>query len=204
MKFMPASEKTWLTTSRIETLADGIFAISMTLLVLGLTIPPAKGGNPDEILRGYLHDDWRDLFNFIKSFLLLAIFWIIHHRQFHSLRRADENFLWLNIFFLMFIVLVPFSTTVESEYSNIQLAVLIFHTNLLAIGICSYLITAYAMVGHRLISMDVSQLQISRARKRSMVVPGTALLAIGISFISPTWSSLAYLLIPLIIRRIGR
>lgn len=201
---MPASDKNWLTTSRIGTLADGIFAISMTLLVLGLTIPPASSGNEDEILRNYLREDWHDLFNFVKSFLLLAIFWIIHHRQFHALRRADESFLWLNIFFLMFIVLVPFSTTVESEYSNIQLAVLIFHSNLLVIGVCSYFITRYAMNGHRLISAEVSQLQIERARKRSMVVPATALLAIGISFISPGLSSTAYLLIPLIIRMIGR
>jgi uncharacterized membrane protein len=202
---MPIHEKTWLTTSRIEALADGIFAISMTLLVLGLTIPPAKGGNPDEILRNYLHDDWPDLLNFVKSFLLLAVFWIIHHRQFHFYKRVDEGFLWLNIFFLMFIVLVPFSTTVESEYSNVQLAELIFHANLLAIGIISYIITMYAIHDYRLISaQDVDPVRISRAKKRSMVVPGTAVLAIGLSFISPAWSSLAYLLIPLIIRWIGR
>ena len=29
----------WLTTRRLETLVDGIFAIAMTLLVLSLTLP---------------------------------------------------------------------------------------------------------------------------------------------------------------------
>jgi uncharacterized membrane protein len=35
----PESSNIWMTTKRLETLVDGIFAIVMTLLVLSLTIP---------------------------------------------------------------------------------------------------------------------------------------------------------------------
>jgi uncharacterized membrane protein len=42
---MEESENTkfWMTTNRIETLIDGIFAITMTLLILNLVVPEIIG-----------------------------------------------------------------------------------------------------------------------------------------------------------------
>jgi uncharacterized membrane protein len=183
-------------------LADGIFAIAMTLLVLSLVVPDAPASNVETALNDYLQEDWNKFLNFVKSFLLLAIFWIVHHRIFATIKRTDEGFLWLNIFALMFVALVPFSATLEGEYSNIQIAAAIFDLNLLAIGICYFLIVVYASRGHRLIAEDISREQININYRRGLVVPAVSLMALGLTFISPGWSSMAYLLIPFIMTRL--
>jgi len=64
-----------LTTRRIEALADGIFAIAMTLLVLTLTLPDMMDTKLS--LSQLLTDQWPKFFNYALSFLLLAIFWIV-------------------------------------------------------------------------------------------------------------------------------
>ena len=39
-----------------------------------------------------------------------------HHNQFSHIRRVDGALLWLNLFFLMAVALIPFVTSVMSEH----------------------------------------------------------------------------------------
>ena len=55
---------------------------------------------------------------FVISFLLLSMLWVIHLQQFRSLARADGVLLWLNNIRLLFIVLIPFTTSLVSEYND--------------------------------------------------------------------------------------
>src|SRR4030065_989192 len=111
-----------LTTRRIEALADGIFAISMTLLVLTLTLPDMMDTKLN--LSQLLAEQWPKFFNYALSFFLLAIFWIVHHQQFHYIRRTDRTHIWINIGILMFVALVPFTTDVAGDYSGRTIAAL--------------------------------------------------------------------------------
>jgi uncharacterized membrane protein len=197
-------EKKWMKTNRVEALSDGIFAIAMTLLVLGLTVPDATDPSSDA-LRQLLADDWPKFLSFAKSFLLLAVFWVIHHKSFHSIIRVDENFVWINFLALMFVVLIPFSTSLEGRFPDNQLATVIFHTNMLVVGIIYYFLWFYATDKYRLVDeneYDKSRIHVSR--QRAMVMPLVAAIAIGLTFISPSWSSIAYALIPLILAGIER
>ncbi|MBC8276260.1 MAG: DUF1211 domain-containing protein, partial [Chloroflexi bacterium] len=122
-----------LTTRRIEALADGIFAIAMTLLVLTLTLPDMAQTKLS--LSQLLADQWPKFFNYALSFVLLAIFWIVHHQQFHVIRRTDRGHVWINIGILMFVALMPFSTDVVGSYGNETLAELLFSANLMILGL---------------------------------------------------------------------
>lgn len=124
-----------LTTRRIEALADGIFAFAMTLLVLTLTLPDATQTKLS--LSQLLADQWPKFFNYALSFALLAIFWIVHHQQFHFIRRTDRTHIWINIGILMFVALVPFTTDVAGDYSRQTIAELLFSGNLLILGLFS-------------------------------------------------------------------
>src|SRR6266702_2986830 len=82
----------------------------MTLLVLELKLPDLPAGAPDHALRQALIGLAPKFLVWVTSFLMAGIFWVGHHNQFHFIHRSDRPLLWLNLFFLMTISFLPFST----------------------------------------------------------------------------------------------
>ena len=95
-----------LSSVRIMTLADGVFAIVLTLLVLDIKAPKAIS---EAELISKLLALWPKLFSYIISFVILGILWFGHHMEFHYIRRSDRIHIWLNLLFLMCIAFIPFS-----------------------------------------------------------------------------------------------
>lgn len=186
----------WLTTRRLEALSDGIFAIAMTLLVLNLDIPPMSDAEAVTKLPGQLLELWPHFFALTLSFFLLSIFWIMHHRQFRAIKRVDETLLWLNAATMLFIIMIPFSTSLHGEYEATQTAALFFEGNLFLAGIASFATYWYATFNHRLIDQSLDPQQIKKGLIRTAAIPVASLLAIGISFITPQYSTLTYAFIP--------
>ena len=185
-----------LSTSRIEALTDGIFAIAMTLLVLTLTLPDATQTrlNLSELLAA----QWPKFFNYALSFLLLAVFWIVHHQQFHYIRRTNRTHIWINIGILMFVALVPFTTDVAGDYSRQTIAELLFSGNLLILGLLFLLNWVYACHNHRLVDADLSRRAIFRGTIRNCITPVVAAISMIVALFIPRWGLTVYLLIPVI------
>ena len=184
----------WMTTKRIETLVDGIFAIAMTLIVLSINLPIISGSVTDPIIWNYLINLSQQLYIYAFSFLLLASFWRAHHQQFFYIKRSDSNLIWINVVWLMFIALVPFSTNFVSTYGSHQPVMLFFNFNMLFIGFFYILNWSYAKRKNYFID-EISEEQIDLTRKMDLVLPIAAIVAIGITFVSPTLSPLSYFLI---------
>ncbi len=185
-----------MTTRRIEALADGIFAIAMTLLVLTLSLPDmtqAKLG-----LSQLLAEQWPKFFNYALSFLLLAAFWIVHHQQFHVIRRTDRLHVWINIGILMFVALMPFSTDIVGDYSHQTLAELVFSADLLILGLLFLLNWWYACKDHRLIDPDLDREVIVTGLRRSSVTPVVAAISMVLSVFIPGAALWVYIVIPFI------
>jgi uncharacterized membrane protein len=185
-----------LSTRRIEALADGIFAFAMTLLVLTLTLPDATQTKLS--LSQLLLAQWPKFLNYALSFALLAIFWIVHHQQFHVIRRTDRSHIWINIGILMFVALVPFTTDVAGDYSRQTLAELLFSANLLVLGLLFLLNWTYACWHHRLVDADLGRKAIFRGTVRSCILPAVAAVSMIIALFIPRWGLTVYLLIPII------
>lgn len=202
---MEKSENTkfWMTTTRIETLVDGIFAIAMTLLILNLVVPEIIGPLSDAAVRSSLSNLAPKFFIFVFSFILLAVFWTIHHRTFNIIKRVDNTLLWINIIWLLFIVMVPFSETLTGEYGQFTTPHLIFNLNMLGIAIFLALNGYYASK-KGLMDEKVSQIRINVINHSCLMFVFITLLAIILSFIIPRWSSLAYILIIPMEKSIGR
>lgn len=185
-----------LSTSRIEALTDGIFAFAMTLLVLTLTLPDdtQTGMSLSQLLLA----QWPKFFNYALSFLLLAAFWIVHHRQFHFIRRTNRGHLWINIGILMFVALVPFTTDVVGDYSHQTLAEIIFSANLLILGLLFLLNWWYACWHRRLVVPDLDRETILRGVRGNSITPVIALISIALSLFIPRWALWVYILIPII------
>jgi uncharacterized membrane protein len=100
-----------LSKNRAEALTDGIFAFSMTLLVLGIEVPePAAGYVSADAVSVLISDLYPDFSHYMVAFLMLASFWLLHHRCYDRLKVVDINMLWMNMATLVFIALIPFST----------------------------------------------------------------------------------------------
>jgi uncharacterized membrane protein len=197
------NKKLIIPTNRLEAFADAVFAIAMTLLVLNIGVPVVSQASADRLLGKKLIELLPSFYNFALSFLLLGIFWVIHHKQYLAIKKSTEGLAWINIFLLMFVVLVPFSTELMEEYSGVTLAAIIFHVNLFILGFINYYQYKYA-INHKLIDEKVPVSRRKVALKKNMVMMPVATLAIIVAFFSPSNSTLLYLAIPFITRYMNK
>lgn len=188
------SKSTGMTPRRLESLADGIFAFAMTLLVLAINLP--DGANKISVGH-YLVTQHKNFFNFALSFVLLAIFWLSHTRQFHHIKKTDSLTLWLNVFILMFVVLIPFSASLMNDYPDDMVAEIFFNSNMFVLSSMLAFNWWYSSRKNYL-EMEGDQAHLLRVGRSGLLFPAVAALAILISFIFPGWSSLAYLSIPVL------
>jgi len=197
---MPQNDtNTGLTTRRLEALSDGIFAIAMTLLVLTLDMGDLTPGLTGAELHHLLLAQIPRFYNYALSFVLLAVFWILHHQQSHYIKRTDRRHLWINIFILMFAALIPFSTSLMGDYPGDWLAEVFFGANLFVLGAFFSLNWHYATADNRLIEGSLEKRYINAGKRRGLVTPLVSLLAILVALIRPYYSPYVYLLIPLIL-----
>jgi uncharacterized membrane protein len=180
--------------NRLETLADGIFAIAMTLLVLSIEVPNLPGNLTSSLFIEYtLYTLIPQIFVYVLSFVLLASFWLTH-QIFFVIKRTDTKLLWINIFWLMSIAIVPFSTSMVGKYGGFQLSQIIFDINMMIIGILFYINWNYATSQELIIEQVMPYAD--KIKKSFLVIPLLAVMAIIISFIIPYGSILVFILIP--------
>jgi uncharacterized membrane protein len=97
-------------TIRLEAFSDGVFAITITLLVLEIR-PPSDGEN---LLHG-LVALWPSYLAYVVTFLFIGQVWTNHHVMFDHVRAADRLVLLLNTVLLMVVAFLPFATSVLAE-----------------------------------------------------------------------------------------
>ena len=188
-----------LTKGRLEGLSDGIFAFAMTLLVIGLSIPDKTTlVQSNDYAIQLLLSFHSDFLHYILAFLILGAFWLAHHIQFHAVRSIDRTFVWINLITLMFVALLPFSTSFSGDFSNVPVAAMVFEANLFAIGICMFCQWNYITNGHRLAEPSLEPAYIRRVSIRNLVVPGVSIICILVALGGSTWSSALYIMLPVV------
>jgi uncharacterized membrane protein len=183
-----------MTTNRIEALTDGIFAIAMTLLVLGLAVPEISGPLSNAAVQDSLSGLIPSFYTLVLSFILLALFWNVHHRIFQRITKVDNILLWINMIWLLFIVLVPFSASLTGKYGQFTISHIVFNINMLGISVFLALNTYYAHYSSS-IHEKVDPTDVSMIKRDNVLFIVISLLAISLCFIAPRESSFMYLLI---------
>jgi uncharacterized membrane protein len=121
-----------LDVKRIQSLTDAVFAIVITLLSLALVVPP---GENDEGLKRFLSDQiLPKLFIFFLGFVIVGAYWIDTHYNHHHILKVNKVSIWLNIFFLMFICLIPFSSGLLANYLYSSISVIVYSINLILVS----------------------------------------------------------------------
>jgi uncharacterized membrane protein len=183
--------------NRLETFVDGVFAVAITLLVLDFVIPALPHSNVAII--NYLDSLGIKFVGYFLAFFILGVLLNNHSRQFKNIEYADQKLWWINIVFLSFIVLVPFVTSIWTQYGDTTIGVLFFHFDVLISGIILYLNWLYTKNHTYLLIKNITSRTIKIIHYRNLAIPISSLIAICIAFFSPLFSNVAYLLIILII-----
>jgi uncharacterized membrane protein len=174
--------------SRIVAFSDGVFAIAITLLVLNLTLDDVSR---DEVWEGI----WDQRENFLAygiSFAVIGRFWLVHHRFFGEVRAFDGRLLWLNMLYLAFIVLIPFSSQVLGDFGGETASIVIYAVNLIAVILVGMWMFVDAQ-GAGLTSANASTRRESIVR--ALYIAGVFLISIPVAFIAPSWAPLLWLVL---------
>jgi uncharacterized membrane protein len=146
-----------VTTARLETFADGVFAIAATLLILNVEVPDLG----DHSLSHELLRLWPAYIGYVVSFVTIGIIWVNHHTVLDLLHSTDRTFLFINVFFLLCIAFIPFPTRLLATYVRTddgQAAAVLYGITLTTTAVFFNLMWRYAIgAGGRLLRADADR-----------------------------------------------
>ena len=131
---------------RMILFSDAVFAIAITLLVLEIRVPAVDRHIATDALLAHSLDELVPKFiGFLVSFFMIGLYWTVHHRMFGYVINYTPRLLWLNLIFLLAVVLMPFSSGFYSEYvlRQLRLPVLIYVLNLVFLGVMHFILWLY-------------------------------------------------------------
>ncbi len=186
-----------VTPRRLEGLIDGIFAFSMTLLVIFINVPEFHHLNSPLQLHNYLVEQWPQFVSYLVTFLLLANFWIIHHLISNRIGKTNYIHIWLNIFFVLFIVLLPFVSVILGDYPETWGSIFLLTINLIFIN--SFLLAIWLYSSHHkyLLKPDVDQKCIKFTTNQLLIGLFICLLGFIVSIVYLPIALYVYLLMPI-------
>ena len=171
--------------ARIVAFSDGVFAIAITLLVLALEIPP------DGDVADALGERGAEFFAYFLSFAVVGRFWMAHHRIFGSIARFDTRLVVINLVYLAFIALVPFTSEVLGNYSGDSVGVALYAANLTLVSVVSWVMIRYSY-GHGLMREDTEEYRARFASGGALVTAGVFAVSIPLAFLSPTVATISW------------
>ena len=167
---------------RLGALSDGIFAVSMTLLVLALAVPAAADVKEAGGLSPALVHLVPNLVTYFMSFLTLGIFWVGQQTQLSQLERSDRDYTWIMLAFLLFVTLVPFSTGLLAAYYQSRLALVEYWLNILVLGL--FILAGAEYAARKGLFPEANRRTIINAvRRRVFIAQGLYLLATALCVI---------------------
>jgi uncharacterized membrane protein len=168
---------------RLLMLVDGVFAISMTLLVLDVRVPDDVPKTADAFA-GAFGPLLARLGVFVTAFVITSRFWLVNHRQMSVLRVVDYGVAQRTILFLAGITSLPVATGVIFRFGDVPAAVTFAALVLAGTGALSARLWWYLSAPRRHLA-DVDENTRHETMIRSVLVVGVYLLAVPIAYLLP-------------------
>ena len=163
--------------------SDAVVAIAITLLALELKVETA---NHQELQFSDIMGQWKSFVAFFLSFINIATFWKIHYTFFSHIKKMDDRLLFYNILWLLFIVLVPFSTSLFGHHFFSKAAIFTYSINILFVTIFQNFIWDYAAKKTDFAKSDATDdAKFSELRIFCNLDIVNSLLAVALSFVNP-------------------
>jgi uncharacterized membrane protein len=125
---------------RLLTLADGVFAIAMTLLALDLAVPtteelvgPSGGHATNHMLQHYLSAHSSNYLSYFLSFYLVANYWLRHRRMMRSVITVHPALIRDTLLLLLIVAAMPFPSALLGTYGSFPISLALYGaTNIVA------------------------------------------------------------------------
>jgi uncharacterized membrane protein len=186
-------------TGRLETFADGVFAIAATLLILNVD---ASCETPCDLRAQVLHA-WPSYAAYAASFVTMGIIWANHHSVMNQIGRANRTFLMLTVLFLMVVAFVPFPTRLVADHigdpivANQRTAVVVYGITFTLTAVMFNVLWFYAIRRGQLLRADADP-RVVRGISRTFVLgPWTYVALTLVALISPKLGAIGFLLFAL-------
>jgi uncharacterized membrane protein len=175
-------------TGRLEAFSDGVYAVAITLLVLDLQVPKLTNNASGPTVAAALLRQWPSYLAFITSFFSVLIMWINHHAIFKLVQRTNARLLFANGLLLMITTVVPFSTSLVTQYLQYpaaKVACAVYGATFVLISLAYALLWYGLRRDGGLFRPDASQEVIERIDHNYRVGPPAYILATVGAFVSP-------------------
>ncbi len=191
---------------RLILFSDAVFAIAITLLVIDLKIPkPSEPVTEVKLINAFLRL-LPQIIGFLLSFFLIGLYWTIHHRLFGFVIAYTQRLLWLNLLFLLGIVLLPFTTAFYSEYTFnfLKTPIIVYSLNFCYIGYMSFCLWRYVSNPKNNLSDNLSPQLAEYYTLRAIAIPIIFAIIIIVSLFNPKLAIYIPPLTPVFMWIIGR
>jgi uncharacterized membrane protein len=193
---------------RMILFSDAVFAIAITLLVLEIKVPPINRHiATDALLVNSLEELIPKFVGFFISFFIIGQYWTTHHRMFGYVINYNRKLLWLNLVFLLAIVLMPFSTAFYSEYiiRLLKVPAIVYVVNIVFLGVMNLVLWRYVTNPKNKLSEGVTSEEKKYFTFRAASVPVVfILMALIYLFVAPKTAVYLPLFIPVLMRLVKR
>lgn len=177
--------------ARIQSLSDGVFAVSMTLLILQVKIPEMPGHAAPSAVMQSIGDMVPALLSFLATFLLAGAFWYLQHLTFHFIRQPNPALVGINLGFLLFVAMLPFTGAMLSRFPAQATAHFLYFGNLLALGLMLNWHWYYA-IRHYMVDPEMDVDVTHRVSSWLRVLPSACALALPLTIIRTDLSFYAF------------
>ncbi len=189
----PLSELTnYVNQERLTFLVDGVFAITMTLLVLELRPPEMDTTSLAAALQAMLPR----LTIYLIAFYSIANHWVVHQRMFRHITDMDTTMLWLTILSLLFITLIPATTAIVGRFPGEKLAVACFSANSFFQAMTVWLFWAYVLKNQKQFASNSEPRLLAITSQVWLVIAIGWLISIPLSFINVYIAYAAWIILP--------
>ena len=192
---------------RMILFSDAVFAIAITLLALEIKVPEI----PRELVTERSLIESLDqlipkFIGFFISFMIIGLYWTVHHRMFGYVVNYTRRTLWLNLFFLLAVILMPFSTGFYSEYIPrlLRTPVIVYVVNICFLGFMNFFLWKHVTNPKQNLTEGVTREDDQIFSFRSIAVPITFIVAAIIYFFKPIVAPFFPAFLPLIMRIITK
>ena len=172
-----AREGSGLEFDRVAFFSDAVYAIALTLLVVGIAVPSLRNGGDSDEMWDVLVDLRPELVTFFVGFAVIGRYWLAHHRMCAALGAVSTTFMAVNLVYLAFVAFMPFPTALVGRYEQNIVAFAFFAV---VLAIVSFLETVLFVVAER---QRLLRIVISRAEQRRGLVASMLPVAVFVASI---------------------
>src|SRR5205807_9653545 len=174
--------------NRLSGISDGIFAVGMTLLVLGLVVTTFKSPPTESELWNGLVGLAPHALVYAMSFMTLGIFWLGQGTQLSRLARSNRHYQWIQLVFLFSVTLVPFSTALLGNFYWLKVALIEYWLNIVVLGATLFAGLLYGLRAN-LFQEEGKHEMSYLMRGRILIAQALYAVATLLSLVFPTWVS---------------